>query len=233
MVRIYIILVSIITLSLTSGCTTKPIHIHDEQRFSLMAYRLTAILQDRGFIDNNRHYTEILLPYTNLPSNVGEYLFQHISPNVQDNVSSKNSITFAQAQTEEHNVTIEQNGFIFQQGPTVTTVKLLAQGDWYNHDKQDWFVIYQQKSLYNHSSISYYLIVSPCETSSSIEQKTLAICDDTNNTCTVLINLIKNTNVNTSFFEVDPGIYSIIRPSETTTAITNQEPQIVEQKLQQ
>ncbi len=228
-----------ITLFILSGCLVKTTHVVDKQGFTDMVSCIGPILQDRDIITCKNNYAEPLFPDLThpLPENTGEYLFYSLSSNVQNNKTEPH-ITFAKKSTHHSQVSINQFGFTLQQDQFITTVKLLAQLDWYNQGNKDWLLLCRIKTLNKPSFVDYYLIVTPPLSNKDLLQPELiAIRDSASKTCTITTDFIQTSydkeNVSClSFIEVDPGFFSIV-DKEKSPQTQEEQMSITEESLKE
>lgn len=208
-------IIFIIFIISITGCTTKTIHVVDQQQFAIMYKSLAPLLWEKNIVDKNGFYQEQikLCIKQNLPCNVGEYLFQYLPLNFISLSTQNKSLTFAQSKNLHSKIAIEPYGFSFQDNKRIIQVKLIAQTNWYNNGDNDWILLYHVSSLLGHPTTTYYLILSPnARENLPIKPELIAICDESTSNCTIFTTdpLDKTQNFGTSFFEAEPGIYSII-----------------------
>lgn len=228
--------ISIILFFSIAGCSTKTICIFDHHNFYILFKHFAQLLQDRDIVDSKGYYNESRLSYKNkfLPEHIGEYLFTHLSTNIHCNTIITSPKTFAQEKSNESILKIDKFGFTLDEKHKSITVKLLAFVPWYNHDEKDWLLLCHSYSLVTNSSINYYLIFSPSTGEETCRQQLIAIYDNTSNTSIILATPIKNNAFQhtNNFFELEPGIYSILSSPELNPTNFKKEKNITEQQLQ-
>ena len=65
---------------LAAGCSGKQVHVTVENEFNMMAKRLAPVLKAHGVIDEHGAYVAPVFSTPELPPQLGEYLFQRLSP---------------------------------------------------------------------------------------------------------------------------------------------------------
>ena len=65
---------------LATGCSGKQVHVTVENEFNMMAKRLAPVLKAHGVIDEHGAYVAPVFSTPELPPQLGEYLFQRLSP---------------------------------------------------------------------------------------------------------------------------------------------------------
>lgn len=223
------LIISISFIILIAGCTTKTICVIDQQEFSVMYHHLAPLLWNKNIVDSNGYYQEQI--NKRLPPKIGDYLFQHLPVNLTSSTTKTNILTFAQSQNPYTKITITHYGFSFQDNKRKIQIKLIAQTDWFNKGNNDWIVLYHVHSP--NISTNYYLILPHPKENLPIDPQLVAICDELNNTCTIINDASTNTqNFGTSYFEVEPEIYSIISSPKKESIQENKETTVTINQLQ-
>ena len=97
----------------------------------MMAKRLAPVLKAHGVIDEHGAYVAPVFSTPELPPQLGEYLFQRLSPAFRFKVDpALLPPTFALSRTAGDTVEMQPYGFMLGQGADIVTVTLLAQTDW-------------------------------------------------------------------------------------------------------
>lgn len=65
---------------LAAGCSGKQVHVTVENEFNTMAKRLAPVLKAHSVIDEHGAYVAPVFSTPELPPQLGEYLFQRLSP---------------------------------------------------------------------------------------------------------------------------------------------------------
>ena len=115
---------------LAAGCSGKQVHVTAENEFNTMAKRLAPALKAHGVIDEHGAYAVPVFSAPELPPQLGEYLFQRLSPAFRFKVDpTLLPPTFALSRTAGDTVEMRPYGFMLGQGADIVTVTLLAQVD--------------------------------------------------------------------------------------------------------
>ena len=102
---------------LTAGCSGKQVHVTVENEFNMMAKRLAPVLKAHGVIDEHGAYVAPVFSTPELPPQLGEYLFQRLSPAFRFKVDpALLPPTFALSRTAGDTVEMQPYGFMLGQG---------------------------------------------------------------------------------------------------------------------
>lgn len=174
---------------LSFGCATgKQVQVTTETEFNTMAKRLAPVLRAHGVIDEHGAY---VYGRPNLPSQLGEYLFQRLSPAFRFKVDpSLLPRTFARSRTHGDTVELQPYGFRFTQGADVVTVTLLAQTDWNNDGADEWILLCQvrQTNGRKNNRRDYYLLVEK-PGASILVPKLIAVYDCLTQSCKLFMDV--------------------------------------------
>ena len=127
---------------LAAGCSGKQVHVTVENEFNMMAKRLAPVLKAHGVIDEHGAYVAPVFSTPELPPQLGEYLFQRLSPAFRFKVDpALLPPTFALSRTAGDTVEMQPYGFMLGQGADIVTVTLLAQTDWNDDGLNEWLLL--------------------------------------------------------------------------------------------
>lgn len=227
----------LLALMLSSiGCSGKYVRVSDEHEFNTMAKRLAPILRDRGVIDDKGAYLSPLLGTADLPPQLGDYLFQRLSPAFRFQVDpSLLPPTFASSRSHGDTLEMRPRGFVLSQGTDVVTVTLLAQTDWNNDTSDDWLLLCRVKSIHNNGLLDYYLVVEQPFTA-TLKPRLLAVYDCRSKTCKLFVEVAAQKQLpayapELPVIEVEAGQRDVTLPPGTPPPSGTSEKHIKEQKL--
>ena len=98
---------------LAAGCSGKQVHVTVENEFNTMAKRLAPVLKAHSVIDEHGAYVAPVFSTPELPPQLGEYLFQRLSPAFRFKVDpALLPPTFALSRTAGDTVEMQPYGFM-------------------------------------------------------------------------------------------------------------------------
>ena len=187
--RLFCITVFSLLAVLSVGCSSgKQVRVTVEDEFNVMAKRLAPVLRHRGVIDEHGAY---FFAKPELPTGLGEYLFQRLSPAFRFTVDpALLPPTFATSRTPGDTVEMQPYGFRFGQGADIVTVTLLAQTDWNDDGLNEWILLCRVKPLAGRKNAvrDYYLLINK-PGASILVPKLLAVYDCLSQSCKLFVDV--------------------------------------------
>ena len=175
---------------LAAGCSGKQVHVTVENEFNMMAKRLAPVLKAHGVIDEHGAYVAPVFSTPELPPQLGEYLFQRLSPAFRFKVDpALLPPTFALSRTAGDTVEMQPYGFMLGQGADIVTVTLLAQTDWNDDGLNEWLLLCRVKPIIGKNNMrDYYLLVEK-PGASILVPKLLAVYDCLSQSCKLFVDV--------------------------------------------
>lgn len=175
---------------LATGCSGKQVHVTVENEFNMMAKRLAPVLKAHGVIDEHGAYVAPVFSTPELPPQLGEYLFQRLSPAFRFKVDpALLPPTFALSRTAGDTVEMQPYGFMLGQGADIVTVTLLAQTDWNDDGLNEWLLLCRVKPIIGKNNMrDYYLLVEK-PGASILVPKLLAVYDCLSQSCKLFVDV--------------------------------------------
>lgn len=175
---------------LAAGCSGKQVHVTVENEFNTMAKRLAPVLKAHGVIDEHGAYVAPVFSTPELPPQLGEYLFQRLSPAFRFKVDpALLPPTFALSRTAGDTVEMQPYGFMLGQGADIVTVTLLAQTDWNDDGLNEWLLLCRVKPIIGKNNMrDYYLLVEK-PGASILVPKLLAVYDCLSQSCKLFVDV--------------------------------------------
>lgn len=226
----------LLILLMSVGCSGKYVRVADDLEFNTMAKRLAPVLRDRGVIDDKGAYISPLFGTSDLPPQLGDYLFQRLSPAFRFQVDpSLLPPTFASSRSHGDTLEMRPRGFVLSQGTDVVTVTLLAQTDWNNDKSDDWLLLCRVKSIHNNGLLDYYLVVEQ-PYAATLKPRLLAVYDCRSKICKLFVELAAKKELpayapEIPVIEVEAGQRNVTLPPGTPPPAGSSEEHIKEQKL--
>ena len=149
-----------------------------------------AVLKAHGVIDEHGAYVAPVFSTPELPPQLGEYLFQRLSPAFRFKVDpALLPPTFALSRTAGDTVEMQPYGFMLGQGADIVTVTLLAQTDWNDDGLNEWLLLCRVKPIIGKNNMrDYYLLVEK-PGASILVPKLLAVYDCLSQSCKLFVDV--------------------------------------------
>ena len=175
---------------LAAGCSGKQVHVTAENEFNTMAKRLAPALKAHGVIDEHGAYAVPVFSAPELPPQLGEYLFQRLSPAFRFKVDpTLLPPTFALSRTAGDTVEMRPYGFMLGQGADIVTVTLLAQVDWNDDGLNEWLLLCRVKPLIGKNNMRDYYLLIEKPGASILVPKLLAVYDCLSQSCRLFVDV--------------------------------------------
>ena len=175
---------------LAAGCSGKQVHVTAENEFNTMAKRLAPVLKAHGVIDEHGAYAVPVFSAPELPPQLGEYLFQRLSPAFRFKVDpALLPPTFALSRTAGDTVEMRPYGFMLGQGADIVTVTLLAQVDWNDDGLNEWLLLCRVKPLIGKNNMRDYYLLIEKPGASILVPRLLAVYDCLSQSCRLFVDV--------------------------------------------
>ena len=188
--RLFFTVCLCLAVCLSAGCAGKQVRVTAESEFNVMAKRLAPLLRDRGVIDERGAYVAPMFGSPELPSPLGDYLFQRLSPAFRFKVDpALLPPTFALSRTAGDVVEMQPYGFMLAQGADIVTVTLLAETDWNDDGANEWLVLCRVKPLVGKNNMRDYYLLIEKPGASILVPKLLAVYDCLSRSCKLFVDV--------------------------------------------